>query len=184
MAGLDAAREDAPLDQILGASEKALQRREAFLSRAAGASEEIEAYRTETLATTLAGLRRTRESLGERRRFREDLDQWLLRGTRALSDPASMSSPAALKTILKEGSPFEAAPAWKELPADRRARGLFLRGILELMAGILDGEAAGPLRERLEPVFRNARALDPAVAAPWKDRLSPKVLEWAVERAR
>jgi len=182
MAGLDTAHEDAALDLILAASEKAVQRREAILSRTAGPSEEIDAYRKETLATALAALRRTRQTLEERRRLREDLDGWILRGTRTLSDPSSMSSPAALKAMIREGSPYEAAPAWKELPADRRARGLFLRGILELMAGILDGEAAGPLRERLEPVFRNARALDPGVAAPWKDLLSPKILDWLGER--
>ena len=182
MAGLEAAHEHAALDQILGASEKAVERREVFLSRAAGPSEEIDAYRAGTLATALADLRRTRQNLEERRRLREDLDRWILGGTRALSDPASMSNPAALKAMIRQGAPYEAAPSWKDLPADLRARGLYLRGILELMAGILDGEASGPLRERLDPVFRNAKALDPGVAAPWKDRLSPKLLNWPVER--
>jgi hypothetical protein len=182
MSGLDAAHADPQLDLILGASEKALQRREAYLSRASGSSEEIESYKTETLATAVAALRRTRENLEERRRLRDDFDQWMLRGSRALSDPTSMSNPAALKTIAREGAPFEGTPAWKELPAGRRAVGLYLRGILELMAGILEGEAAGPLRERLEPVFRNARAMDPNVATPWKDRLSPKILDWPGER--
>lgn len=181
IASLASGRDDPQLDPFLSDSEQVLQRRETFLSRGSGPADEVRKYQTGVLAAGAAALRRVRERLDERRRLRSALDRWSSQGDRALLDPAVMGSPAALKAFAREGAPLENSTAWGELPPGLKAKVLFSRAILDLVAGILEGEAAGPIRERISPLIRSARTLDPEVEATWKERLSPKIRAWLAE---
>ncbi len=171
LAALDDGRDDARLDRILSDMERALRRRDSLLATFAA---EGRVYREGVLgpsAATVAAARARREA---RVRLREALRDWTAAAERALSDPAVMGRPAALRAVSQKGAPLRSGPAWAALDSTAKSRALFLGGLLDLVAAILEG---GPQADVREPVasVRAARALDAAAGRDWEDRLSPKL---------
>ncbi|HZE97156.1 MAG TPA: hypothetical protein VE981_09015 [Planctomycetota bacterium] len=166
MSSLAGGRDDGELDRLLRDGEEAMRR--------------LEERRLpkDLFASQAAALQSTREKLTGRNELRGELERWLASVDHAMTEPVSMSDPAFLRELGIRGASCEGVKAWGELPGALRAHTLAVRAILDLFTGLLAAEAPGPLQERVGTLLRSARALDPGVTVPWKDRLSPKILPW------
>lgn len=155
---LAACRDDARLEALLADCEEAFRRSDAKT-------------RPDSYG---ARLKEIRERLRERTALRDDLARWVRRAEGAFADRATMADPQALLAIVRELSPLEECAAWTEAAAGLRARGLFARALLEVVAALLEGEPP----PQVSAGVKAARALDPDVDLPWKSRLSPKLQRW------
>jgi hypothetical protein len=106
------------------------------------------------------------------------LNLWVTQAGRLLEDPATMARPESLRAAAREGAALEESGLWSQMPPGPQSQALFLHGLLELVLGILENCPPEGLRERAGGLIRNARSLDPEVAGPWKERLSPKLKAW------
>ncbi|MBV8880428.1 MAG: hypothetical protein JO332_10720, partial [Planctomycetaceae bacterium] len=175
---LSSGRDDDELEQVVQEWQKSLGARETFMSRGPAPADEVERYRQGGLAPRSAALKKSKERLESRSRLGKDLEAWGARARKALEDPATMTRPAALRSLAQEGAGLEGSGAWTEISRERRADALFLRGLLELVLGFLEGTPADKLREGSGALFRAARGLDPEAGKPWQGRLSPKIEAW------
>jgi hypothetical protein len=166
------------LEPVLADSELALATCERLLTEPSGGSKEIESYRVEILVPYAGGLRQVREQARERIRLQAELQAWMALAEGTLSESRSMADPETLRGIAAELRPFEIRAAWREAPPGLRARALWIRGMVEGIAGILAGEDPDVSLERVASHLKAARALDPQVGDPWKGRLSPKLTAW------
>jgi hypothetical protein len=74
-------------------------------------------------------------------------------------------------------------PAWDEIPAPLRARAIYDGALLDIIAGILEGESPAALREQSARI-RTALALDAQAGKLRETRLSPKIRSWIEAAAR
>ncbi len=184
IAPLKDGRDDVGLGRVLGEWELALEGRRSILSRKPGAIEEVDAYRVGVLQARADALHKIRERMEGRIRLRRDLDLWLSHAERFLEDPATMASPRALRTAASDGSSLEHSDVWAEIAPGLRSRALFLHALLELVLGMLENGPPERIREQAGGLIRSARLLDPEVAGPWRDKLSPKIRAWLEESTR
>lgn len=174
LAALDAGADDARLERVLVDLEEAMKGREAVLLRNAASAPELRNCREGFVTPGIAQARKSRDRREARVRLRGDLKTGIAESERVLSDPARMGRPSDLRSCARRLAGCQEGPAWAELEPAVRARGLFIRGLLELMAAILDGGDQADLRDPLASL-RAARDLDSAAGKDWEERLSPKL---------
>jgi len=164
-------RDDAELDRLLaGARDSASRCRELIAGR-----KEFENFLTTGLTTFQDRVQKAADRLAERKKFGEDLGGWLARADAVLAESASMADPEVLRSAARAFDPLETGKGWETAPAAVRARALMNRGILELVALLLEGETVVTAVDRVAPRLRAARSLDPAVTAIAERRLSPRI---------
>jgi tetratricopeptide (TPR) repeat protein len=163
---LSSGRDDVALGRLLTDSDQSLRELRKALPEKEGG----------VLAPFAERLRAAREGLQLRDAGRARLQAWPGRAEQAFG-PA-MADPDALKALAREASALQDHPAWPAAPAGTRARVLFDSAVIEAIAALLDGDALSGLPEQTSSKLRAASRLDPAVRAPWKGRLSPKLDAW------
>jgi hypothetical protein len=176
-------RDDVQLDRVLTDAEQALQQRDSALKSAPDPAEEVRKYRSGTMSASTSLIQTMRGRLVDRNRLREDLGRWASKAGDALVDPALMGKPAALRAVSEEGAALRSRPAWDEIPAPLRARAIYDGALLDIIAGILEGESPAALREQSARI-RTALALDAQAGKLRETQLSPKIRSWIEAAAR
>jgi tetratricopeptide (TPR) repeat protein len=164
-------RNDAELEPLIaGALESSARCRKLLNGR-----KDLEGTLSTVVGSFEARVQRAGDQLAERKRFREQLNRWLAQSQETLGRPSTMADPDALRAAARSFDSLETHPAWPTAPSTVRAGALWTRGVLELIALLLEGEAVPAAVDRVAPRLKDARALDPAVAAAGERRLSPKL---------
>jgi hypothetical protein len=169
---------DDAVESFLKESENTIRAREALLTKAGTPGI------ADLLVPSRDTLRQASRRLGERRELRKAAEAWLARAEGGLADRETMSSPGALRALAREAGGPERNARWGELPAELRARVLYARAVLDLVADALGGESPdSPAAETLARA-REAKGLHPGVEGWWAERISPKIRHRLAEEGK
>jgi tetratricopeptide (TPR) repeat protein len=175
-AGATDAIETETAKSILSSAEVAARTSEALL-RTRPATEEITRFIDNDLTAQRLKATELRLAVENAARERQRLTEPILKAEQALAQPETISETAALAQVSKSMKDLGADPQAMTLTDRLRARQFLATAVAEAMIGFLDGESLERVTERCRATAFRAYSLDPKVDAPWRGRLSPKILK-------
>ena len=88
-----------------------------------------------------------------------------------------MAEPMELRRVVDELGMVERLSYFAELPREAQARILFNRAVAKAVQNFLDAESPAYVSDQVRSDVSRAFALDPEVDVPWRDALSPRIMQ-------